>query len=379
MNSKKIGIVGGGQLGRMSALAAARLGVSCVIYTPEENSPASQVAYKTIVGKYEDKKLLKKFASEVDVISYEFENIPIETMKYLETMKPVYPEINLLEISQHRVKEKQFLNGIGIPTAMWRKISCFDEISSIFEEWNTDRFIIKTCRFGYDGKGQIRATREDLANGTLQEKFTNLRSDDLIAEEIIDFACEISVIIARDKIGQIAVYEPSLNEHRNHILFRSTVPAIVPDAISEMAIKYGELLAEAVDLVGVMGLELFVGKNGTLLANEIAPRTHNSGHWTIDACACSQFENHIRTVCGMNVGDPSRHSNAVMVNLIGDEIKHLPKFMEIKATCVHDYGKVVVRNGRKMGHVTMISEITEKEQQNERCKGKFKQLCEHVF
>ncbi len=334
----------------MSALAAARLGIETHIFTPETGSPASQVAAKTIVAPYDDRKALSRFAEDVNVITYEFENIPVETVRYLQKLKPVYPDDNLLEISQHRVKEKQFLNDIGIPTARWAAMSKADDIFGVLREWNASCCILKTCRLGYDGKGQVRFRIGD----DIYETWAKIGSDDVIAEEIVDFTSEISMIIARDKLSQTAVYGPVHNEHRNHILFRSSVPAPIPDQLAEDARRMVELLAEAVDLVGVMALEMFVTSHGKILANEIAPRTHNSGHWTIDACACSQFENHIRTVCGLNIGFPARHSDAVMVNMIGSDIRQASKFLEIKNACVHDYGKNETREGRKMGHVTLL-------------------------
>ncbi len=350
--TKIFGILGGGQLGRMSALAAARLGIETHIYTPEQDSPASYVAASTTVAPYGDKKALKAFAGKVDVISYEFENIPVETVRYLQTLKPVYPDDRLLEIAQHRITEKQFLNDIGIPTAKWAKITTADNIVPALQETGLTSCILKTTRFGYDGKGQTRFTVGD----DIYETWAKLATKEAIAEEVIDFTSEISVMIARDKLSQSVTYGPVQNEHRNHILARTTVPAAIPDGLAEKARQMAELLADAVDLVGVLAIEMFVTADGRILANEIAPRTHNSGHWTIDACACSQFENHVRTVCSMNVGFPARHSDAVMVNLIGDDVKQASKFLELPGACVHLYGKHETRPGRKMGHVTVIKD-----------------------
>jgi 5-(carboxyamino)imidazole ribonucleotide synthase len=346
--------MGGGQLGRMSAMAAAQIGIETHIFTPEENSPASKVAAHTVIASYTDKKALKKFASGVDVITYEFENIPVKTIRFLQNLKPVFPDDNLLEISQHRAREKKFLNDIGIPTARWKTVNNAAQIHSILQEWNASACVLKTARFGYDGKGQVFYRLGDDEN----EAWAALKTDDVIAEEVVDYQCEISMIIARDKLSQTAVYGPCLNEHINHILYRTTVPAPAPVTphIAEKAKKMTELLADAVDLVGVMALEMFITADGQILANEIAPRTHNSGHWTIDACACSQFENHVRTVCGLNIGYPARHSDSVMVNLIGKDIDQTRKFMEIKNACIHDYGKPDVREGRKMGHVTILKD-----------------------
>jgi 5-(carboxyamino)imidazole ribonucleotide synthase len=349
---KVVGILGGGQLGRMSSLAAAKLGIRTHIITPESESPASQVSFRTTVAAYEDRRSLKSFAENVDVITYEFENIPVETVRFLQKLRPVYPDDNLLEISQHRAREKSFLNDIGIPTARWSRIEKADQILDVLRKWDTGRCILKASRFGYDGKGQAVFRAGD----DIYESWAKLSAKEAIAEEIIDFSCEISMIIARDKLSQTAVYGPVLNEHRDNILFRSTMPAPVPASLATKARELIQLLADAVDLVGVMALEMFVTSSGEVLANEIAPRTHNSGHWSIDACGCSQFENHIRTICGLNVGHPARHSDAVMVNLIGKDIRHTARFLEIKNACVHEYGKAEIRPGRKMGHVTMLGD-----------------------
>ncbi|MCB9991291.1 MAG: 5-(carboxyamino)imidazole ribonucleotide synthase [Rhodospirillales bacterium] len=350
LETKILGILGGGQLGRMSALAAARLGVKTHIYCPEEDSPASHVAAKTFIGEYEDKRKLKAFAESVDVISYEFENIPVETVRYLQQFRPVCPDDRLLEMAQDRGKEKQFLNDIGIPTARWALAHSAEEIQTMTNDMGCSGFILKTTRFGYDGKGQVSY---DLGEDPTP-KWQKLDSNEIIIEEKVDFACEISVIVARDKLAQIATYGPILNEHDNHILSKSTVPAPIPDHTAAEARRITEHLAEAVDLVGVLALEMFVTPDGRLLANEIAPRTHNSGHWTIDACTVSQFEQHVRTACGMPIGHPNRHSDAVMINLIGGDAKKLAPWLEMKGASLHLYGKDDIREGRKMGHVTVL-------------------------
>lgn len=351
---KTLGILGGGQLGRMSALAAARLGIKTHIYCPESDAPASHVSARTFIGDYNDLNKLKTFADSVDFVSYEFENIPVETVRYLQTLKPVYPDDKLLDIAQDRVKEKQFLNDIGIPTAQWKYIANANDLMDFSNKTNRIDLILKTTRFGYDGKGQTRYSpdRDDAA-----EKLASLKAADVIAEEVVDFACEISVIIARDAFGQSAVYDPILNAHKNHILDTSTVPAPIPHTIADEARRLTEKLADAVNLCGVLALELFVTKDGRVLANEIAPRTHNSGHWTIDACAVSQFEQHVRTVCGLPVGHPARHSDAVMHNLLGDDVRDLQRWYNTASTCIHLYGKVDPKAGRKMGHVTVLSPI----------------------
>lgn len=350
MKQITLGIVGGGQLGRMSALAAARLGIRTVIFTPEQNSPASFVSNQTFIADYSDQAALKTFAATVDVISYEFENIPIETVRFLKKLKPVYPEESLLEVAQDRISEKSYLNSIGIPTAKWAPVANPDDITYTLKSWKTTSGILKTTRFGYDGKGQARIS----TLSEIETKWTQFNGAPLILEEIVDFAHEISVIVARDAQGIMETYGPMLNEHQNHILSRTIVPAGLPTSLTDEAIKITKDLAQQLNLRGVLTLEMFVTKDGRIVANEIAPRTHNSGHWSIDACAVSQFENHVRTVCGLPVGKPEPHSDAEMLNLIGRDIEKAQQYLKEPAACVHLYGKFEARNGRKMGHVTRL-------------------------
>ncbi|MCB1558207.1 MAG: 5-(carboxyamino)imidazole ribonucleotide synthase [Alphaproteobacteria bacterium] len=348
--AKILGILGGGQLGRMSAMAAARLGIKTHIFCPEKESPASHVAAKTFEAAYDDKQALKEFAKSVDVISYEFENIPVETVRYLKKFKPVYPDETLLEIAQHRWKEKQFLNDIGIPTAQWGKAKSADDIQRVLDQWGATSCIIKTTRFGYDGKGQAKINSLD----DITSAWKSLKTDEAIIESLVQFRYEISVIVARDLFGKVQSYVPVLNDHKNHILAKTTAPAPLDDSLLKRATQMAEKLAKRVGLVGVLGLELFVTKDGQIIANEIAPRTHNSGHWTIDACSVSQFENHVRCVCGLPVGKAVHHSDAVMINLIGDDIALVEKHQSKANANIHLYGKPDVRAGRKMGHITIL-------------------------
>jgi len=356
MKTKTLGILGGGQLGRMSALAAARLGISCVIFTPEENSPASQVAQKTIVADYTDERALREFSETVDVISYEFENIPVETITFLQNLKPVYPDEKLLNVAQDRIVEKTYLNNSQIPTTRWAAIKTTEDIEKAFKDWNSSEAIIKTTRFGYDGKGQARISRDT----DLETVWSQFKNQALIMEEIVDFDCEISVIIARDINGNSEIYGPMVNDHKNHILDRTTMPCPLDKSIQDKAKDAILKLADDLNLIGVMTLELFVTKEGEILANEIAPRTHNSGHWTIDACAVSQFENHVRTVCGLPAAPAGRHSDCEMINLIGDDAKdeNIQHYLNKENTCLHLYGKQDIRDGRKMGHVTILKSHT---------------------
>jgi len=348
---KILGILGGGQLGRMSALAAARLGIITNIYTPEPDSPAAQVSARTFVGAWDNKAKLKQFAESVDYISYEFENIPLDTIQYVSQFCAVLPDENILAIAQDRIREKKFLNDIGIPTAQWSAVSHPDDVLNEAKAIGCDAFILKTTRFGYDGKGQVSCTIHD----DIKTKWGQLNFDHIIFEERIDFDYEISVIVARDKIGGVALYGPVLNEHKSHILSRSICPAPIDKSIATKALDMTRNIAESLDLVGVLALELFVTKDGRVLANEIAPRTHNSGHYTIDANAVSQFENHVRTICGLPVGDTSQHTPATMINLIGDDVRELGQYYEMENACVHLYGKHDIKDGRKMGHVTILN------------------------
>ncbi|MCB1530098.1 MAG: 5-(carboxyamino)imidazole ribonucleotide synthase [Rhodospirillales bacterium] len=358
IKSMTLGLLGGGQLGRMSALAAARLGIKTCIYCPEGSSPAFQVSASHICGDYEDRQKLKAFADQVDVISYEFENIPVETVSYLQDFKPVYPDKNLLEVSQNRLKEKRFLNDIGIPTAPWLPARNAEDISRALTRWNVSECILKTARFGYDGKGQVFHRDND----TIQESWSNLNTQEAVIEGVVNFDFEISVIVARDRFGHMESYPAVLNEHRNHILWKTTAPAPISGALQKEASNMAKKIATEVKLIGVLALELFVTKDGGLLANEIAPRTHNSGHWSIDACAVSQFEQHVRAVCGLPVAPIGRHSDAEMINLIGNDVDNLQQYLDMESACIHLYGKEEARRGRKMGHVTIL-----KDKRNESC------------
>lgn len=346
-----LGILGGGQLGRMSALAASNLGIKTHIYAPDgDNCPAAQVSTTYTQGDYENRDMLKKFAESVDFISYEFENIPCETVKYLQQFTPVHPGDKLLDISQNRLKEKRFLNDIGIETAPWKPAYSVDDIKQAMQDTEFTQCILKTTRFGYDGKGQI-FQKDSL---TIEESWKKLNSDEIIIEGVVDFMAEISVVVARNEAGDTKAYPAVLNDHSNHILAKTTYPAPIDDAIQVKAVQMATKLAEEVGLIGVLALELFVTRDGDLLANEIAPRTHNSGHWTIDACTTSQFEQHVRAVCGLPLGHTEPHSAAIMHNLIGDDVHKVSDYLKMKNACVHLYGKTEVKPGRKMGHVTII-------------------------
>ena len=349
-----LGILGGGQLGRMSAIAAAKLGISVIIYCPEENAPATKVVKDSIIAAYDDQTALKQFSDKTDIISYEFENIPVETIEYLESLKPnsVLPDKNLLKVSQDRIEEKKFLNDLGIETAQWTAVQTKEDIQTASQTLSSDEFILKTARFGYDGKGQIKFNTENIDN--IDTFLHDVGNVPLILESCVDFTAEISVIIARDKDGKTVAYGPMLNEHKNHILDKTYFPANISETAKNKAIDIALQIGNAINLRGVLTVEFFLCDDNKILVNEIAPRTHNSGHWTIDACAVSQFENHVRTVCGLSVGSPEPHSDAHMLNLIGNDIHTIEPYFDDPTASIHLYSKKEARKGRKMGHITFL-------------------------
>jgi 5-(carboxyamino)imidazole ribonucleotide synthase len=345
-----IGIVGGGQLGRMSALAAARLGYRCHILSSEADSPAAQVAAGSTVGDYEDPAVLRAFARQVDVITFEFENVSAEGLDLMASIRPVRPAPAVLRISQYRLAEKSFLNGIGVPTTRWAAVDSPAELEAAVRRIGLPA-VLKTARLGYDGKGQV-LLREP---GDVAAAFDELSPKPLILEAAVDFACEISVIVARGSDGTMVAFDTVENGHRDHILDISYAPARVSAPIAATAQSMARRVAEGLDFVGVLAVEMFVTADGKVLANEIAPRPHNSGHWTIDACPASQFEMHIRAVAGLPLLPAVRHSDAVMKNLIGpDELALWPEIVAIPGLIPHHYGKMDARPGRKMGHVTRL-------------------------
>jgi 5-(carboxyamino)imidazole ribonucleotide synthase len=342
---RTLGILGTGQLGRMTALAAARLGARCVVLGPGgRESPAGQVAWDTIEADYMDEDALARLADLSDAVTYEFENVPAASVAFLEQRSvPVRPGARLLEVGQNRAAEKAFLNAIGIKTAPWRVVRAPADIPD-------GPGLLKTLRMGYDGKGQARM------EGEPARALASVGGGPALWEGLVDFAAECSVIVARDVRGAVVTYGPARNTHAGGILASSEVPAGLDSATEGKALEMAMALAGAVDLVGVVGLELFVLPDGSLLANEIAPRPHNSGHWTIDACAVSQFENHARAALGLPVVELGRHSDAVMENLIGPEgMARVPALLSDPGACVHLYGKGETRPGRKMGHVTWLA------------------------
>ncbi|MUG04648.1 5-(carboxyamino)imidazole ribonucleotide synthase [Bombella sp. ESL0378] len=346
-----IGIVGGGQLGRMSAIAAARLGYKVHILSNTAPSPAAETSAKVTIGSYDDPSCLENFAQSCDVISFEFENISASGLKHLARFCPVHPSGHILETSQDRIAEKTMLGSYGLPVAPWREIKGPEDLAALASFGFP--CILKTTRFGYDGKGQFRLPDEETFQALLRQADT--LPYPLVAEQHIDFAREISVMVVRGHDGTVRCFDVAENHHRDGILRVSIVPAPIMPALAEEAQKLAAQLAEKLGLIGIMGVELFEDKNGKLLVNEIAPRPHNSGHWTMNACLVDQFEMHIRAVAGLPLPPPRRHSDVYMHNLIGPEdMALLPEIVAEENASPHLYGKEDARPGRKMGHVNRI-------------------------
>ncbi|MCM0020491.1 MAG: 5-(carboxyamino)imidazole ribonucleotide synthase [Tagaea sp.] len=346
-----LGILGNGQLGRMIALAAARLGYRTHCYGPDSGSPASQVCGRATEGDYRDEAALSAFFAACDAVTYEFENIPVEALTRVakRARGKLRPSAAILSICQDRIAEKTFLNSIGIATAPWRAVRSLADLDAGLAALGAPA-ILKTARMGYDGKGQrkIRA-RADIARAHAE-----LGGAVAILEGFVAFEREISVIVARDSAGRIAAYVPVENRHKHHILDETLAPAKLAPATARGALAIARKIARELDLVGIVAVEMFVSKGGRIAVNELAPRPHNSGHWTIDACRVSQFEQTVRAVMGLPLGDPARHSDARMKNLIGRDADAWARLAADPKASLHLYGKAEARPGRKMGHVTRI-------------------------
>lgn len=345
-----IGILGGGQLGRMLSLAASKLGMRTHIYCPDANSPAFEVTPHKTIAAYDDEAALAAFADAVDVITYEFENVPAATAEFLAARKPLRPGARALTISQDRLAEKSFLASKNIPVAPHRAVATRADLDTAIEALGLPA-VLKTTRLGYDGKGQ-RVIRE---RSQVAEAFAALEPKPLVLEAFVPFEKEISVVVARNLSGEVRSFDAAENVHRHHILFTSTVPADIPPGLEKHAAMLAKVIVVALDYVGVLGVEFFVvpGERPTLMVNEIAPRVHNSGHWTEAVCLTDQFEQHIRAILGWPLGDPARLADVVMENLVGDEVSIVPGGIDGN-TQPHLYGKTEVRPGRKMGHVNRI-------------------------
>lgn len=349
-----IGMLGGGQLGRMTALAAARLGYKTHVFCPEADAPCTQVTNLHTRADFLDFAALETFAQQVDVVTLEWENLPVETLEFLARHVTVHPSADVLRIAQDRVAEKSFACAHRLGTAEFRAVNGVKELTQAVAEIGLPA-MLKSTRMGYDGKGQVK-----LAPGMdLAKAWAEMGSPHGILEAFVDFDCEISVIVARNAAGEVKAYPPVRNVHRNQILAESHAPADIAPEIAAEATNLAIILAEKLDVIGLLAVELFVlrapdAQGNRVVMNEIAPRPHNSGHWTMDACACGQFEQLVRAVCGLPLGDTLPHSRAVMHNLLGDDAKKWPEFLAQPAACLHLYGKAEARAGRKMGHVNVL-------------------------
>jgi len=347
-----IGILGGGQLGRMLAMAAARLGFRCQVFSPDPDSPAFDVVLNATCAEYADVEALELFANDVDIVTYEFENVPAATAMVLAARRPVLPAQKILETTQDRLIEKDFITRLGIGTADYADVSSAATLRAAINRIGLPA-VIKTRRFGYDGKGQAIIREDDDPD----QIWNDLGTKSAILEAFVPFEREISVIAARSANGDVECYDVTENEHRDHILKISRAPADIPEELAAQARSIAGKIANALDYVGVLAVEMFVVmENGgpQVLVNEIAPRVHNSGHWTLDGASISQFEQHIRAIAGWPLGKPVRHGPVTMTNLIGDDILGYEQWLTVPGATVHLYGKGPPRPGRKMGHVTEV-------------------------
>ena len=346
-----IGILGGGQLGRMLALAAARLGFKCHVFAPSPDSPAFDVVHRVTCADYTDTEALDRFAADVDLVTYEFENVPAETAAFLAARVAVLPDPAILATTQDRLAEKNFIAGLGIATAAFAEISSPADLKAAVARIGRPA-VLKTRRFGYDGKGQIT-----IANGSDPDAaWREVGAQPCILEAFIAFEREVSVVAARGHAGTVECFDVTENEHRNHILKTSRVPATLSQQDAAQARRIAEIIAQKFGYIGVLAVEMFVLREGELLINEIAPRVHNSGHWTLDGASVSQFEQHIRAVAGWPLAKPIRHGRVEMTNLIGREVGDYRRYLNLPGVAVHLYGKTAIRPGRKMGHVTRVSD-----------------------
>ena len=359
---KTIGVLGGGQLGRMLAQAATRLGYRVHVYEPSANCPAGAVAHRESNAPYEDTAALTAFAQECDVVTYEFENVPAAPLQAIEALTMLRPHWQVLATTQNRSREKRWLRDNKFPQAKFAEVAAGGDVAAGLREVGLP-CVVKTADFGYDGKGQLTViTEADIPAAA--RKFTG---QPVVIEQFIDFACEVSAVVARSPGAAVRVFPVAENIHTNHILDFSIVPARVAPAVAAAAEKLARLIAEKINLVGVMGVELFVTRSGEVLVNELAPRTHNSGHWTLDACMTSQFEQQVRAICGLPLGAVTLLSPVVMVNILGDawglrpgsgQAPVEPKWDTLLAqpnVRLHLYGKTEARPGRKMGHFTVTA------------------------
>ena len=353
---RTVGILGGGQLGRMFAIAARRLGYRVHAFDPTPDCPAGQVADVEVIAAYDDLDAARHFANHVDVVTFEFENIPAETLAAIAEVRPVHPSPDVLHVSRHRLREKDFLSGHGFPVTPYRPVRSADDLRQALAELGTPA-ILKTADFGYDGKGQVRLDKAE----NLEQAWKQMGRPVGVLEAFVPFTQEISVICARSQTGDMVCFGPAENVHSRHILDVTTVPANTSPAVAKAALDLARAVTESLNVVGLLTVEMFV-VGDRLLVNELAPRPHNSGHYSVDACLTSQFEQQLRAVCGLPLGDVQLLRPAAMANLLGDvwaggepDWAAALALPEVK---LHLYGKREPRPGRKMGHLTALAHTT---------------------
>jgi len=351
-----LGVLGSGQLGRMFAMAARQMGYRVHVYSPEADSPAGQVADREVIADYTDKAALHDFAEHIDAVTFEFENVPAEAGRILAEHVPVRPGGDVLHVCQNRLREKSFIRDADIPVTPFEAVRSVDDLRAALEKHGTPA-VLKTAGFGYDGKGQVKIERGADADAAWAEVDT----DEAVLEAFIDFDCEVSVVAGRGVDGRVVPFSVCLNDHANHILDVTVMPAPVDEAVKQQAINLATCVMTSLNVVGVLCCEMFVTRGGEVLINELAPRPHNSGHLTIEACETSQFEQQVRALCGLPLGTSRmRRRAAAMVNLLGDLWAHgEPDWAAVYAmgdVHVHLYGKAEARPGRKMGHLTVLGE-----------------------
>ena len=354
--SSTIGILGGGQLGRMLAAAASRLGLKVHIFCPEANAPAFDVAARATIASYSDLSAISEFAEAVDVVTFEFENIPAAALQHIENIRRVLPSARSLAVSQDRLSEKKLFDHLSLPVAPFAEVASIETLELAVANIGRPA-ILKTRRLGYDGKGQVKI--EDATD--LAHAFAAIGSATAVLEAFVPFTSEISILTVRSADGENRAYDPVENAHENQMLAESRVPARIPVSIAESATEIARKIVTELDHVGMLAVEMFYCMDDTenpLLINEIAPRVHNSGHWTLDACLVSQFENHIRAVAGWPLGSVRRHCDCVMVNLTGEDANRWPQLAADDSMALHLYGKEEPRKRRKMGHFTRLSRKT---------------------
>lgn len=349
-----IGVLGSGQLGRMFAIAARRMGYRVHTFSPDQDTPTGQIADVEVVASYSDLDAVRNFASNVSVVTFEFENVPTATAQAAESRAPVRPAGSVLHTTQQRIREKTFLKDAGLPVTPFREVRSSAELAQAASEIGCPA-ILKTAAFGYDGKGQVRVEAPEHA----EEAWTSIGRQEAVLEAFIDFDREISVVAARGDDGAFVHYDPAENQHSRHILDVSLAPARLPAAVAKEAVEIARCVLERLNVVGVLCVEFFVQRDGCLLINELAPRPHNSGHLTVDACVTSQFEQQLRAVCGLPLGSTVMHSAAAMANILGDVWSQgepdWPAACAFPDVKLHLYGKLDPRPGRKMGHLTALN------------------------